>query len=106
MPRRSTTATPFEIIDFLTREFPQTRCIVEEVGHHSATIIHPVGVENLRPGNTVHGPLLMTVAERVSVSSSRSAETLAVGEVFLYSDRSEPMVAHAVGTYSIPPQRA
>jgi acyl-coenzyme A thioesterase PaaI-like protein len=30
---------------------------------------------------------------------------LVVGEVALYSDRSEEMVAHAVGTYSIPPQR-
>jgi acyl-coenzyme A thioesterase PaaI-like protein len=30
---------------------------------------------------------------------------LAVGEVALYSDRNEDMVAHAVGTYSIPPQR-
>ena len=30
---------------------------------------------------------------------------LVVGEVALYSDRSEEMVAHAMGTYSIPPQR-
>jgi acyl-coenzyme A thioesterase PaaI-like protein len=30
---------------------------------------------------------------------------LVVGEVALYSDRNEEMVAHAVGTYSIPPQR-
>jgi hypothetical protein len=29
-----------------------------------------------------------------------------VGEVALYSDRSEAMVAHAVGTYSIPPTSA
>jgi acyl-coenzyme A thioesterase PaaI-like protein len=30
---------------------------------------------------------------------------LVVGEVALYSDRNEEMVAHAVGTYSIPPNR-
>ena len=30
---------------------------------------------------------------------------LIVGEVALYSDRSEAMVAHAMGTYSIPPKR-
>jgi acyl-coenzyme A thioesterase PaaI-like protein len=30
---------------------------------------------------------------------------LIVGEVALYSDRNEDMVAHAVGTYSIPPKR-
>jgi uncharacterized protein (TIGR00369 family) len=31
--------------------------------------------------------------------------SLAVGEVALYSDRNQAMVAHAVGTYSIPPRR-
>ena len=30
---------------------------------------------------------------------------LVVGEVALYSNRDEEMVAHAVGTYSIPPKR-
>ena len=30
---------------------------------------------------------------------------LVIGEVALYSDRNEEMVAHAVGTYSIPPKR-
>jgi acyl-coenzyme A thioesterase PaaI-like protein len=30
---------------------------------------------------------------------------LAIGEVALYSDGTEDMVAHAVGTYSIPPKR-
>jgi uncharacterized protein (TIGR00369 family) len=30
---------------------------------------------------------------------------LVVGEVALYSDRNEEMVAHAVGTYSIPPKQ-
>jgi acyl-coenzyme A thioesterase PaaI-like protein len=30
--------------------------------------------------------------------------TLVIGEVALYSDRNEEMVAHAVGTYSIPPK--
>ena len=32
-------------------------------------------------------------------------KSLAVGEVSLYSEGKEAMVAHAVGTYSIPPQR-
>jgi len=31
--------------------------------------------------------------------------TLAVGEVSLYSQGSDELVAHAVGTYSIPPRR-
>jgi acyl-coenzyme A thioesterase PaaI-like protein len=31
--------------------------------------------------------------------------TLATGEVYLYSEGDERPVAHAVGTYSIPPER-
>jgi acyl-coenzyme A thioesterase PaaI-like protein len=130
-----------EIIDFLAREFPQSKCVVEEVGHRSATVSHPIGPAQLRPGDTVSGPLLMTVADvglyvailgtiglvplAVTTSltinflrkpSSRNpivgvcrlmkvGRILVVGEVALYSDRNEEMVAHAVGTYSIPPNR-
>jgi acyl-coenzyme A thioesterase PaaI-like protein len=130
-----------EIVDFLAREFPQSKCVVEEVGHRSATVSHAIGPAQLRPGDTVSGPLLMTVADvglyvailgtiglvplAVTTSltinflrkpSSRNpivgvcrlmkvGRILVVGEVALYSDRNEEMVAHAVGTYSIPPNR-
>src|SRR3984957_7510841 len=132
--------TKAEIVDFLAREFPQSKCVVEEVGDRSATVSHPIGPAQLRPGDTVSGPLLMAVADvalyvailgtiglvplAVTTSltinflrkpSSRSpiigvcrlmkvGRVLVVGEVALYSDRSEAMVAHAVGTYSIPPK--
>ncbi|HEY0803177.1 MAG TPA: PaaI family thioesterase [Steroidobacteraceae bacterium] len=134
--------TKAEIIDFLAREFPQSTCIVEEVGHRSATVLHSIGPAQLRPGDTVSGPVLMTVADvglyvailatiglvplAVTTSltinflrkpSSRNpivgvcrlikvGRILVVGEVALYSDRNEDMVAHAVGTYSIPPKRS
>lgn len=130
-----------EIIDFLEREFPQSRCRVEEVSSGSATVVHEVGTAHLRPGNTVSGPLLMTVADvalyvailgtigivPLTVTTSltinflrkpapdkpitgickliKVGKTLAVGEVSLYSDRNAAMVAHAVGTYSIPSKR-
>jgi acyl-coenzyme A thioesterase PaaI-like protein len=133
--------TKAEIVEFLAREFPQSRCVVEEVGERSATISHPIGPAQLRPGDTVSGPLLMAVADvalyvailgtiglvplAVTTSltinflrkpSSRNpivgicrlmkvGRILVVGEVALYSDRNEEMVAHAVGTYSIPPKR-
>jgi acyl-coenzyme A thioesterase PaaI-like protein len=133
--------TKAEIVDFLAREFPQSKCIVEEVGDRSATVSHPIGPAQLRPGDTVSGPLLMAVADvalyvailgtiglvplTVTTSlninflrkpSSRNpivgvcrlikvGRILVVGEVALYSDRKEDMVAHAVGTYSIPPNR-
>ena len=130
-----------EIIEFLAREFPQSRCVVEEVGDRSATVSHAIGPAQLRPGDTVSGPLLMTVADvglyvailgtiglvPLAVTTSltinflrkpsarnpivgvcrliKVGRILVVGEVELYSDRNEEMVAHAVGTYSIPPAR-
>jgi acyl-coenzyme A thioesterase PaaI-like protein len=134
--------TKAEIVDFLVREFPQSKCIVEEVGERSATVSHPIGPAQLRPGDTVSGPLLMAVADvalyvailgtiglvPLAVTTSltinflrrpsarnpivgvcrliKVGRILVVGEVALYSDRKEEMVAHAVGTYSIPPNRA
>jgi uncharacterized protein (TIGR00369 family) len=134
-------ATKSEIVSFLNREFPQSRCVVEEVGDRSATVMHPVGTAQLRPGDTVGGPLLMMVADvamyvailatigivPLAVTTSltinflrkppkhnpivgvcrliKVGRSLAVGEVALYSDRNEEMVAHAVGTYSIPAVR-
>jgi acyl-coenzyme A thioesterase PaaI-like protein len=131
-----------EIVEFLAREFPQSKCVVEEVGDRSATISHPIGPAQLRPGDTVSGPLLMTVADvalyvailgtiglvPLAVTTSltinflrkpsarhpivgvctlmKVGRVLVVGEVALYSDRREAMVAHAVGTYSIPPTSA
>ena len=133
--------TKAEIVDFLVREFPQSKCIVEEVGDRSATVSHPIGPAQLRPGDTVSGPLLMAVADvalyvailstiglvPLAVTTSltinflrkpsarnpivgvcrlmKVGRILVVGEVALYSDRKEEMVAHAVGTYSIPPNR-
>ena len=52
-----------DIVAFLAREFPQCRCIVEDVGSASATVRHRIGVDELRPGGTVSGPVLMMVAD-------------------------------------------
>lgn len=60
-PPCMTTST--DIAEFLRREFPQTKCTVDAVGNRGATIRHPVGVAELRPGGTVSGPVLMTVAD-------------------------------------------
>ncbi len=51
------------ISEFLKKEFPQTKCTVVAVGDKSATIRHEIGVGELRPGGTVSGPVLMTVAD-------------------------------------------
>lgn len=52
-----------EMALFLTSEFPQTKCLVESVGDQASVVRHPVGFDELRPGGTVSGPVLMTVAD-------------------------------------------
>ena len=130
--------TKSEISAFIKQEFPQTKCTIEAVGGMSATVRHAIGVDELRPGGTVAGPVLMTVADvalyiailgeigivpltvttNLSINFLRKpsadkaiigvckliklGKTLAVGEVSLYSEGSDELVAHVVGTYSIP----
>jgi len=55
--------TQLEISNFLKREFPHNKSIVDSVGHRAATVRHPVGAAELRPGGTVSGPVMMTVAD-------------------------------------------
>lgn len=55
--------TKTELVEFLAREFPQTKCTIESVGPRTATVKHKIGVGELRPGGTVAGPVLMTVAD-------------------------------------------
>lgn len=52
-----------EIQAFLAAEFPQNRCQVVAVGERASTVRQPIGPGELRPGGTVSGPVLMTVAD-------------------------------------------
>ena len=52
-----------DIATFLLKEFPQNKCTVEAVGHGTATVRQRVGHAELRPGGTVSGPVMMTVAD-------------------------------------------
>jgi acyl-coenzyme A thioesterase PaaI-like protein len=133
--------TKREIIEFIASDFPQVKSIVEEVGDRSATVRRKIGIEDLRPGGTISGPALMSVADfalyvallgeigivplavttNLNVNFLRKplpdhdiigvcklikvGRSLAVGEVTLYSEGNPDAVAHAVGTYSIPPAR-
>jgi acyl-coenzyme A thioesterase PaaI-like protein len=56
-------ATKEEIAAFLAAEFPQTKCVIQEVPNGGAVISHEIGPSELRPGGTVAGPVLMTVAD-------------------------------------------
>jgi acyl-coenzyme A thioesterase PaaI-like protein len=131
-------ATTQEVAAFIAAEFPHTKYVIRQVGDRSATVLHPVGREELRPGGTVAGPVLMAVADvalyaaihgeigivPLTVTTSltinfmrkpdgecsvigvcklmKLGRTLAVGEVWLYSEGVDEPVAHVVGTYAIP----
>lgn len=56
-------ATKDEVAAFIAAEFPQTKCVIREVGNSGATVSHEIGREELRPGGTVSGPVLMAVAD-------------------------------------------
>lgn len=56
-------ATKQEIIDFLKRDFPQFESQVDDVGDKFAIIRHPVTEDHLRPGGTVSGPTLFSIAD-------------------------------------------
>ena len=55
--------TKTELANFLAAEFPQTKCTIMEAGSGTATIRHAIGIDELRPGGTVAGPVLMAVAD-------------------------------------------
>ncbi len=128
-----------KICTFMSAEFPQNKCTIEAVGNRSATVRQKIGKNELRPGGTVSGPVLMAVADvslyvailgeiglvPLAVTTvltinflrkpsphkdimgvcnlMKIGRSLAVGEVSLYSEGTRKPVAHAVGTYSIPP---
>ncbi len=136
MPSLPTTE---QLAEFLKTEFPQNKCTIEAVSERRATVRHPVGHAELRPGGTVSGPVMMTLADvalyvailgeigirplavttNLSINFMRKpsatadvigvcrllkvGRTLAVGEVTIYSEGDPEPVAHAVGTYAIPP---
>jgi acyl-coenzyme A thioesterase PaaI-like protein len=55
--------TTQELAAFLAAEFPQTKVMVESVGGGGARVRHAIGFDELRPGGTVSGPVLMGVAD-------------------------------------------
>ena len=56
-------ASKEEIAAFMTTEFPQFKCTIQAVGNAGATVIRRIGPDELRPGGTVSGTVLMGVAD-------------------------------------------
>jgi acyl-coenzyme A thioesterase PaaI-like protein len=52
-----------EVAAFLRREFPQNKCEILTAGNFSATVSRDIGPDDLRPGGTVAGPVLVAVAD-------------------------------------------
>lgn len=51
------------IAAFIAKEFPQTRLRVLEAGGMASRVAHEVGTDELRPGGTVSGPVMMATAD-------------------------------------------
>lgn len=134
-------ATKKEIMEFLASEFPQSKIMVEAVGNRSATVRRKIDFDDLRPGGTVSGPVMMEVADtalyvailgeigivplavttNLSINFLRKpppdqdllgvckllkvGRSLLVGEVSIHSAGNQEILAHAVGTYSVPPSK-
>jgi uncharacterized protein (TIGR00369 family) len=132
-----------EVDAFLDREFAELRRTtptlqVEEVGQGCAQLRLGYDPQMLRPGGTISGPAMFTLADvamYVAVLASigpvalavttnlnvnflrrpppgdllgeahllKLGKSLAVGEIYLRAPDSEDCVAHAVGTYALPP---
>lgn len=62
---RKMKSTLTEIVYFLEQEFPQSlkKCRIESVTERSASVIYRIDEQDLRPGGTVSGPSMMTLAD-------------------------------------------
>lgn len=132
-----------EVEAFLHREFPQIgigkRFLIEAVGPMSARMRLVGDDRHLRPGGTISGPAMFSLADvtlyiailaqigpvALAVTTNlninflskppagdlvcdckllKLGKRLAVGEVWLHAPGIDEPVAHATGTYSIPPR--
>ena len=59
----STLITKDKLTEFMKTDFPQAKCTIDSIGEKSAIVRQVIGFDELRPGGTVSGPVLMTVAD-------------------------------------------
>ncbi len=144
MPSAAPAMSVAEMEAFLDREFPQIHIggrifSVETVTHGACRMRMAYHERNVRPGGTLSGPSMFTLADlafyvavlgaigpvglavtthlninflRKPAQAALIAECrmlkigkrLAVGEATLFSEGEDEPVAHATGTYSIPPR--
>ncbi|MFT4861775.1 MAG: hypothetical protein ACI95C_000985 [Pseudohongiellaceae bacterium] len=131
--------TMAQMKQFLITEFPQARFSIEAFDDATITVRYQVSDADLRPGGTVSGPTMMSLADcaiyiavlreiglvALAVTTSlninflrkpaagrdllgvcnvlKLGKVLAIAQVSIYSEGNSEVVAHSVGTYSIPP---
>jgi uncharacterized protein (TIGR00369 family) len=139
----STKMSVEELSAFLRRDFPELQgnaeptFLVDAVGPMTARMRLLYRPNHLRPGGTISGPTMFTLADvslyvavlaqlgpvalavttNLNINFLRKPEPgnligearllklgkrLAVGEVLIFSEATEDLVAHATGTYSLP----
>ncbi len=127
-----------DIDKFMKHSFPDVNFTILELGDMGVTIRKPIEKKDLRPGNIVSGPTLMTLSDMalylaifgkkgltaqavttnlnihflrptpsdrdliVKCKIIKLGITLATGEVDIYSEGGDEIVAKATGTYALP----
>ena len=96
-----------ELSLFPEKEFPQTKCRIVDVGNQTATISHEIGIVPLAvtTGLTINFLRKPPATQQIIAVCTllKVGRTLATWKFRLYSEGYKEPVAHAVGTYSIPP---
>lgn len=70
-----------ELNRFLATDFPQSKCVVEDCGELRATVRRAITNDDLRPGGTVSGPVMMEIADNalyVALLATVGIEPMAV----------------------------
>lgn len=52
-----------EVQAFLAKEFPRIGITIDEIGPQTAKVRKSIGIDHLRPGGTVAGPVLVGIAD-------------------------------------------
>ncbi len=101
-PKLTPMLTVAELTEFLDEVFPQlqSQVVIEEAGPMRARIRMPIGPSHLRPGGTVSGPAMFTLADcafYVATLAMIGREALAVTTSFSINFLRKPAERDLIG---------
>lgn len=88
-----------ELRHFLATEFPQSKCTVERCGAMGASVRRAITHADLRPGDTVSGPVMMEVADNalyVALLAEIGIEPMAVTTTLTINYLRKPAATRAL----------